>query len=547
MRCPSGDPGQYVGRRGTDEGFPPPHIVSFKKILQSKKEIKPNTPSAVPSFTTSAIIMPGLQITISFVVLAGQAIAVNNGLARTPQMGWNNWNALGCDVSESLLLDTSKTLLTSGLRDVGYNYVVLDDCWSTGRDEKDNLVVDTKKFPSGMNAVSDEIHSQGLLFGMYSSAGEMTCARYAGSLDFETNDAISFAGWGVDYLKYDNCYHMGRFGTPKISFDRYKVMADALNATGRPILYGLCNWGEDWSHTWGMSIANSWRMSGDIYDSFSRPDDLCPCTDLTDPHCIAPGSHCSVMNILNKVAAFADRGQPGGWNDLDMLEVGNGGMTDDEYRAHFSLWAALKSPLLMGNDLRTLSSQALTILNNPAVIAVNQDPEGRSAFRVRHEKNAAPDKYGLGEIQVWTGPLYGGDQVVILLNAGGKDTKISASLEEIFSHEGPEGSAPQVQEEWDVYDLWANRMDNDLAQKILDADSKTLEKLFKDANWFNSTETSYMDGLKMNDPRLLGKKGSRIAPGGSMTAKVNKHSAEMFRLRSVGAGGKRKVHSKEEL
>lgn len=152
----------------------------------------------------------------------------------------------------------------------------------------------------------------------------------AGSLDYETNDATSFAKWDVDYLKYDNCYHMGRFGTPKLSFDRYKVMADALNATGRPILYSLCNWGEDFSHTWGMSIANSWRMSGDIYDSFSRPDDLCPCTDAADPHCIAPGSHCSVLSIVNKVAGFADRGQPGGWNDLDMLEVGNGGMTDDE-------------------------------------------------------------------------------------------------------------------------------------------------------------------------------------------------------------------------
>ena len=170
----------------------------------------------------------------------------------------------------------------------------------------------------------------------------------AGSLDWEENDAKSFANWGADYLKYDNCYHMGRFGTPKISFDRYKVMWDAINATGRPMLYSLCNWGEDYSHTvsitmntinldtslitlqWGMSIANSWRMSGDIYDSFSRPDDLCSCTDASDPHCIAPGSHCSVLNIMNKVAAFADRGQPGGWNDLDMLEVGNGGMTDEE-------------------------------------------------------------------------------------------------------------------------------------------------------------------------------------------------------------------------
>jgi alpha-galactosidase len=170
----------------------------------------------------------------------------------------------------------------------------------------------------------------------------------AGSLDWEENDAKRFAGWGVDYLKYDNCYHMGRFGTPKLSFDRYKVMWDAINSTGRPMLYSLCNWGEDYTHTvsmhfsstacchilinkkWGMSIANSWRMSGDIYDSFTRPDDLCACTDASSPFCVAPGSHCSVLNIINKVAPYVDRGQPGGWNDLDMLEVGNGGMTDEE-------------------------------------------------------------------------------------------------------------------------------------------------------------------------------------------------------------------------
>jgi alpha-galactosidase len=147
---------------------------------------------------------------------------------------------------------------------------------------------------------------------------------------------------------------------------------------------------------------------------------------------VAPGSHCSVLNILNKVAPYVDRGQPGGWNDLDMLEVGNGGMTDEEYKAHFSLWAALKSPLLMGNDLRSLSARSLTILNNPAVIAVSQDPEGRSVTRIRRDMNVAKDKYGVGEIQVWSGSLYGGDQVVILLNAAGEDQKISASLEEIF-------------------------------------------------------------------------------------------------------------------
>jgi alpha-galactosidase len=201
----------------------------------------------------------------------------------------------------------------------------------------------------------------------------------------------------------------------------------------------------------------------------------------------------------------------------------------------------------MGNDLRTLSASALTILNNPAVIAVSQDPEGRSVARVRREMGVAKDKYGIGEIQVWSGPLYGGDQVVVLLNAASEDARISASLEEIFLHDGPEGSAPQVNEEWEVFDLWADRMDTTFAQKVLKAPTDKLERLFKEANWYNSTELSYKDGLKRRDARLMGKKVGNITPGGSLTAKVKRHSVEMYRLKSVAHGGKRKVHSKEEL
>jgi alpha-galactosidase len=201
----------------------------------------------------------------------------------------------------------------------------------------------------------------------------------------------------------------------------------------------------------------------------------------------------------------------------------------------------------MGNDLRTLSASALTILNNPAVIAISQDPDGRSVARVRREVDVTKDKYGMGEIQVWSGPLYGGDQVVILLNAAGEDARISASLEEIFLHDGPEGSAPQVNEKWEVFDLWANCMDTELARKILEAPVDKLERLFKDANWYNSTEMSYKEGLKRRDERLMGRNVGKIAPGGSLTAKVKRHSVEMYRLKSVGYGGKRKAHAKEEL
>jgi alpha-galactosidase len=201
----------------------------------------------------------------------------------------------------------------------------------------------------------------------------------------------------------------------------------------------------------------------------------------------------------------------------------------------------------MGNDLRELSPTALSILNNPAIIAINQDPEGRSVARIRREFVDQKDKYGMGEIQVWSGSLYGGDQVVILLNAAGEDLEISAGLDEIFLHDGPEGSAPQVQEEWEVYDLWADRMDEELAREILDADTEKATELLKGANWYNSTETPYKEGIKNRDERLMGKKVGTIKPGGAWTTTVKKHAAEIYRLKSVSNGGKRKSHTKEEL
>ncbi|KAK5074411.1 hypothetical protein LTR64_006445 [Lithohypha guttulata] len=469
--------------------------------------------------------------------------AINNGVARTPQMGWNNWNSLGCDVSQDLLLDTAKVLLDSGLRDVGYQYVVLDDCWQSERGADGYIRHDEKKFPNGMKYVADMIHDMGMLYGMYSSAGEMTCAKFEGSLDHEVEDATTYASWDVDYLKYDNCYHMGRFGTPKLSFDRFNAMAKALNATDRPIVYSLCNWGEDYVHTWGMSIANSWRVSGDIYDHFNRPDTLCSCTNPADPHCVAPGTHCSVMNIINKVAPYVDRGAPGGWNDLDMLEVGLGGMSDDEYIVHFSMWCALKSTLLIGADLRKLTPKTLAILNNPAVIAVSQDPLGRSALRVRQDLNVKKDKYGQGEVQIWSGPLYPHDQLLILLNAADEELTITTNLDEIFVHEGPEGSAPQVKLEYTVHDLWADRMDERQAKKILAGDLYKHRK-----EWYNSTQTSYREGLDNNDERLLGKQVGSLTPQKpELSVSVPRHSLKMYRLRPQGGATTRYALHKQEL
>ncbi|TQN69807.1 Alpha-galactosidase [Colletotrichum shisoi] len=478
---------------------------------------------------------PGL---VAAIASAGRVAALSNGLADTPPMGWNKWNAFACDVSEDLLLSTSERVVSLGLRDLGYDHVVLDDCWqdANGRDAQGKLQPNLDKFPNGLNHVSDHLHSLGLKYGMYSGAGEMTCARFAGSLDHEKDDAQSFASWGVDFLKYDNCYHMGRMGTPQISFNRFKVMADALNATGRPIALSLSNWGEDYVHTWGMSISNAWRMSGDIYDSFTRPDDLCSCSSAADPFCIAPGTHCSVLFILNRVATFADRSIPGGWNDLDMLEVGQGGMTDEEYKAHFALWAALwaalKSPLMLGNDLRSMPADALSIVNNPAIIAL------------------VPDEHGVAEAQVWSGRLENGDQVVIFLNAAGADLDMESSLAEIFVSDGPGGSAPQVRSAWAVHDLWADRMSTQTAESLFAAESHDARaKILNEANWYNATEIPYAVGLEREDPRLFGNKVGEVAAKGVLKAKVPSHAAKVFRLRRIatpGDGFKAKSHDRTQ-
>ncbi|CRK42655.1 hypothetical protein BN1708_008834 [Verticillium longisporum] len=488
--------------------------------------------------------------------LVGRAASRFDGLADTPPMGWNNWNAFACDVSEHLLLSTSERVVSLGLRDLGYNTVVLDDCWQdpAGRDAKGKVQPDLAKFPRGMKAISDALHAQNLKFGMYSSAGELTCARFAGSLDHEKDDADSFAAWGVDFLKYDNCFHMGRMGTPEISFNRFKAMSDALKASGRDIALNLCNWGEDYVHTWGASLAHAWRMSGDIYDSFTRPDDLCSCASVADPFCVAPGTQCSVLFILNKVAPFADRAIPGGWNDLDMLEVGQGGMTDEEYKAHFALWAALKSPLMLGNDLRIMDSAALSIINNPGIIALSQDPHGRAVYRVRRDigppRVPVADEYAAQEAHIWSGRLANGDQAVIFLNAAGADLDMKASLAEIIVGDGPGGSAPHVRVGWSVHDLWAHRMPLETAEALIGAsDDGVRADILRATNWYNATEIPYAQGLANEDPRLFGEKIGEVQAGGDLEVKVVKHSARVFRLRRIaveGDGFKSKAHVRED-
>lgn len=314
-----------------------------------------------------------------------------NGLAQTPQMGWNSWNFFACDITETLIKETADALISTGLADLGYNYVNIDDCWSKAtRNLEGKLVPDPKTFPSGIKALADYVHAKGLKLGIYSDAGVFTCQVRPGSLLHEKNDAAQFASWGVDYLKYDNCYNLGI--PPK---ERYPPMREALNATQRPIFYSLCEWGVDDPALWADQVGNSWRTTDDINDSWA--------------------SMTTIADINDKWASYAG---PGGWNDPDMLEVGNGGMSYQEYRSHFSVWALMKSPLLIGCDVRNMTAETKEIIANKEVIAVNQDPLGVQGRTVHA---FGPD----GCQQVWAGPLTGNRLAVVLWNRCSTSATIS--------------------------------------------------------------------------------------------------------------------------
>ncbi|WP_443060058.1 glycoside hydrolase family 27 protein [Streptomyces sp. NBC_00485] len=340
---------------------------------------------------------------------APPAAALGNGLAPTPQMGFNDWNAYGCNVSESLIKSTAQAMHTNGMQAAGYSYVNIDDCWMThNRDSGGHLVPDPAKFPDGIKGTADYVHSLGLKLGIYEDAGTATCAGYPGSLGHESTDAQSFASWGVDYLKYDNCNNSG---VPART--RYTAMRDALAATGRPILYSLCNWGQDNVWTWGADVGNSWRTTGDISPSFS-----------------------SMLSIFHSNVGLASYAGPGHWNDPDMLEVGNGSMTATESRSEFSLWAEMAAPLIAGTDIPSASSSTLSVLTNSRVIAVDQDSLGKQGTMVSSS----------GGLDVLAKPLANGDVSVALFN----ETNSTATITTTAAAIGKTGASAYT-----LTDLWS--------------------------------------------------------------------------------------------
>jgi len=389
------------------------------------------------------MVSPGPQLAMAIPSLALGALD-NNGLAVTPQMGWNTWNHFGCSISEDLVLGAAQ-VVADKLQGYGYEYILLDDCWQApARNATTGApIADPTKFPSGLKSLSDQIHSMGLKSGIYSSGGVLTCAGQFGSLGYETIDAQTYAEWGFDYLKYDNCYNEGQAGTPKLSFDRYAKMSYALKATGRPILYSLCNWGEDGPWNFATTIANSWRISGDIFDAFDRFDERCPCTSMLD--CKLAGFHCSMTRIIDFAAPFGQKAGSGKWNDLDMLEVGNGGMTYDEYVVHFSMWSLLKSPLILGNDITDMTNETLEIITNDAIIAVNQDGAHSPAERLWKRATSAG-----GDISLWSGSLENNEFVAALLNTSPSNQTVDVTFADIFINQGQSYQAGT----YTVFDLW---------------------------------------------------------------------------------------------
>ena len=316
--------------------------------------------------------------------------SLHNGLGLTPQMGWNSWNYFACNINETVIRSAADALLSTGLNLLGYEYVNLDDCWAVhdSRGPDGRLVPDPVKFPSGIDGLADYVHGLGLKLGIYTDAGTHTCGGQPGSLGYEGLDAATFASWGIDYLKYDTCDDEG---VPAEL--RYSTMRDALNATGRDIFYSICNWGMEGTTTWGPAVGNSWRTSIDIKDFWLSMK----------------------MNFFI-AAEHPEIAGPGGWNDPDMLEVGNGGMSTTEYETHFTLWSLIKAPLIIGCNLATANSNTLRILGNTGVIALNQDALGKQGTcKVNCEK--ANSLLGT-KPQVWSVELENGDTAVVAVNWG---------------------------------------------------------------------------------------------------------------------------------
>jgi len=340
----------------------------------------------------------------------------NPNLAQTPPMGWNSWNRFACNVDENLIKSVADAFITNGMKDAGYEYIVIDDCWQVSRDANGQIVADPKRFPSGIKALADYIHSKGLKFGIYSDAGRKTCQGRPGGYNFEEIDAKTYAAWGVDYLKYDWCNTEGI--DPKVV---YPKMSKALAVSGRDIVFSICEWGNSRPWTWATSVGHLWRTTEDILDCYE---------------CTTDWGGMGWSLILDKQEGLEKYAGPGHWNDPDMLEVGNKGLKFNESQAHFSFWCLLAAPLMAGNDIRTMSDSTKSILTNKDAISVNQDVLGIEGSK----------KYDNGDFEIWTKPLKNNEIAVILFNRN----KLTNNFKVDWNSAGINGS-------YNLNDIWLHK------------------------------------------------------------------------------------------
>ncbi len=348
--------------------------------------------------------------------------ALDDGLARTPPMGWNSWNTFGTNIDEKLIKETIEAMIKNGMKDAGYKYIVLDDGWEAKqRDKNGKIIPDPKRFPKGMKALGDYIHSKGFKFGIHNDAGTRTCADYPGGRGHEFEDARTYASWGVDYIKYDWC----NTGTANAE-ETFKTMGAALKATGRPIVFSICEWGSNKPWEWGKDIGHLWRTTGDIID----------CYDCQAVYSLG------WKHILDAQVGLEKYAGPGHWNDPDMMEVGNKGLTLAESRAHFTLWCILAAPLMAGNDVRNMSDDIRDILTNKEVIAINQDPLGKQGYQMMDH----PGK------EIWVKELSKGTWAVCFHNTDEVPLKMKITWDHLWILKGKH-SKYKVRDIWNKEDI----------------------------------------------------------------------------------------------
>lgn len=354
-------------------------------------------------------------------------------LSQTPQMGWSSWNKFQGNIDEDIIKSIADAMVSCGLKDAGYTYINIDDCWHGKRDADGFIQADPKHFPHGIKALADYVHSRGLKLGIYSDAGSETCAGRPGSLGHEYQDALQYARWGIDYLKYDWC------NTTNVNAQGvYQLMRDALLATGRPIFFSMCEWGDNHPWRWAKGIGDSWRIGPDIWCSF----------DST--HVFPTYIQCSIIDCINRNDSLRSYAGPGHWNDPDMLEVGNG-LSANQDRAHFTMWCMMASPLILGNDVRNMSDETKAILTNRDLIAIDQDKLGVQGLRFLIREG----------LEYWLKPLSNGDWAMTIFNPTRQSLSCSLNWQDfnLTDEEVSKRSTAFDQNVYKIKNLWTGRME----------------------------------------------------------------------------------------